>query len=129
MPAPNGHWNIIANGFQGTLDLGVDGLGNVTGKLEIDAPNVEKITGFWDEPEQRLYFQRDVTVAKGSPQNYTGYLFAADPPLFQDGHFGPPKQPRFHMLAGSFDGFGTGGSGQRPLFGWVAPGAQGLDLV
>jgi len=28
--------------------------------------------------------------------------------------------PTFRMLAGSFDSYDVGGSGARPLFGWVA---------
>jgi hypothetical protein len=125
MPAPVGHWRIIANGFQGNLDITADAVGNVTGTVEIDAPNVEPIRGFWDEAEQRLVFQRNVQAAGGSPQNYTGYLFSADAPLFQDGRFGGPgNNPAFQMLAGSFDAFGTGGTGQRPLFGWVARQAR-----
>jgi hypothetical protein len=120
MAAPQGHWRIIANGFQGNLDIQVDAQGNVTGSIEIDAPNVDSIKGFWDEAEQRIIFQRFVKAAGGSPQNYTGFLFEAGQPLFQDGTFGPPQHPVFRMLAGSFDAFGTGGSGARPLFGWVA---------
>jgi hypothetical protein len=120
MAAPSGHWRIIANGFQGNLDIQVDAQGNVTGTIEIDAPNVEQVHGFWDEAEQRIIFQRPVKLAGGSPQNYTGFLFLASQPLFQDGIFGPPQHPAFRMLAGSFDAFGTGGSGARPLFGWVA---------
>jgi hypothetical protein len=92
----------------------------VTGTIEIDAPNVEQVQGFWDEAEQRIIFQWPVKLAGGKPQNYTGFLFPASQPLFQDGVFGPPQHPAFHMLAGSFDAFGTGGSGARPLFGWVA---------
>jgi len=45
MAAPNGHWRIIANGFQGNLDIQVDAQGNVTGTIEIDAPNVEQVQG------------------------------------------------------------------------------------
>jgi hypothetical protein len=120
MAAPIGHWRIIANGFQGNLDINVDPQGNVSGTVEIDAPKIDPIKGFWDEAEQRLIFQRAVTAVGGSPQNYTGYLFPAGQPLFQDGTFGPPQHAVFRMMAGSFDAFGTGGSGQRPLFGWVA---------
>ena len=120
MAAPTGHWRIIANGFQGDLNITVDPQGNVGGNVKIDAPNVEPIKGFWDDAEQRLTFQRDVKLANGSPQNFTGFLFLADQPLFQDGTYGPPKHPAFRMLAGDFDAYGTGGSGARPLFGWVA---------
>jgi hypothetical protein len=120
MAVPSGHWRIIANGFQGDLDIQVDALGNVTGTVEIDAPDKDQVQGFWDEAEQRIIFQRPVKHAGGSPQNYTGFLFQASQPLFQDGIFGPPQNPTFRMLAGSFDAFGTGGSGARPLFGWVA---------
>ena len=56
-------------------------------------------------------------AAGGKPQNYTGYLFEASNPLFQDGTFAPPINPTFRMLAGSFDSFDLDGSGARPLFG------------
>ena len=54
MTAPQGHWRIVAAGFQGDLNLTADAQGNIHGTIEIDAPNVEKIHGFWDEAEQRL---------------------------------------------------------------------------
>jgi hypothetical protein len=120
MAAPQGHWRIVANGFQGNLDIQVDAQGNVTGTIEIDAPNVDQIQGFWDEAEQKVVFQRFVKAAGGKPQNYTGFLFPAGQPLFQDGTFGPPQHPAFRMMAGDFDAFGTGGTGNRPLFGWVS---------
>ena len=120
MTAPQGHWRIVANGFQGDLDLTTDALGNVQGTVKIDAPNVEHIHGFWDDAEQRLIFQRPVQNAGGKPQNYTGFLFEASSPLFQDGTYGPPVHPTFRMLAGSFDSYDVGGSGARPLFGWIA---------
>ena len=120
MAAPSGDWHIIANGFKGLLHINpADANGNWTGTIEIDAPNVEQIQGFWDEAEQRIFFQRPVQLAGGRPQNYTGFQFPADASLFNG--FGPPNNPpTFHMLAGTFDAFGTGGSGSRPLFGWVA---------
>lgn len=118
MPAPVGHWRIISSGFQGNLDITADAVGNVSGSVQFDATNVLPIRGFWDEAEQRIIFQFNVG---GSPQNFTGYLFSADAPLFQDGRFGGPgNNPAFLMLAGSFDAFGSGGTGQRPFFGWVA---------
>jgi hypothetical protein len=120
MTAPQGHWRIVAAGFQGDLNLTADPQGNIHGTIEIDAPNVEQIHGFWDEAEQRLIFQRPVQNAGGKPQNYTGFLFPASAPLFQDGTFGPPVNATFRMLAGSFDSYDVGGSGARPLFGWVA---------
>jgi hypothetical protein len=119
MAAPNGHWRIVANGFQGNLDIQV-AQGNVAGTIEIDAPNVDQIQGFWDEDEQKIVFQRFVKTSNGSPQNYTGFLFEAGQPLFQDGTFGQSQHPTFRMMAGYFDAFGTGGNGERPLFGWVA---------
>lgn len=85
MAAPSGHWRVIANGFQGNLDIQVDPHGNVTGTIEIDVPHVEQVHGLWDEAEQRIIFQRPVAVAGGSPQNYTGVEFPASAPLFQDG--------------------------------------------
>ena len=109
-----------SRGFQGDLNLTADSQGNIHGTIKIDAPNVEQIHGFWDEAEQRLIFQRPVQNAGGKPQNYTGFLFPASAPLFQDGTFGPPVNPTFRMLAGSFDSYDVGGSGARPLFGWVA---------
>jgi hypothetical protein len=36
------------------------------------------------------------------------------------GGIGPPVNPAFRMLAGSFDSYHVGGSGARPLFAWVA---------
>jgi len=120
MTAPQGHWRIVAEGYQGDLNLTADPLGNITGTVKIDAPNVEQIHGFWDEAEQRLFFQRPVQNAGGKPQNYTGFLFEAGSPLFQDGTYGPPAHPTFRMLAGSFDSYDIGGSGARPLFGWIA---------
>jgi hypothetical protein len=110
----------VAAGFQGDQNLTADAQGNIHGTIKIDAPNVEQIHGFWDEAEQRLIFQRPVQNAGGKPQNYTGFLFPASAPLFQDGTFGPPVNPTFRMLAGSFDSYDVGGSGARPLFGWVA---------
>jgi hypothetical protein len=106
--------------YQGDLNLTADPQGNITGTVKIDAPNVEQIHGFWDEAEQRLYFQRPVQNAGGKPQNYTGFLFEAGSPLFQDGTYGPPANPTFRMLSGSFDSYDIGGSGARPLFGWIA---------
>lgn len=52
MTAPQGHWRIVASGFVGDLDLTADALGNIVGTVNIDAPNVLQIDGFWDEAEQ-----------------------------------------------------------------------------
>jgi hypothetical protein len=49
MTAPQGHWRIVAAGFQGDLNLTADPQGNIHGTIKIDAPNVEQIHGFWDE--------------------------------------------------------------------------------
>jgi hypothetical protein len=122
MAAPSGDFHILANGYKGILHLDVDASGNVAGYTEIDGPATnptkDPIQGFWDDSEARITFQRFVKAAGGSPQNYTGFQFKADDGLF--GGFGPPIDPSWVMLAGSFDAFGTGGSGAEPFFGWVA---------
>jgi hypothetical protein len=68
MTAPQGHWRIVANGFQSDLNLTADLQENIHGTVKIDAPNVEQIHGFWDETEQRLVFQRPVQNADGKPR-------------------------------------------------------------
>ena len=36
MTAPQGHWRIVAAGFQGDLNLTADAQGNIHGTVEID---------------------------------------------------------------------------------------------
>ena len=48
MTAPQGHWRIVADGFQGDLNLTADPQGNIHGTVKIDAPNVEQIHGSSD---------------------------------------------------------------------------------
>jgi len=118
MAAPDGRWHIVANGFQGDLDLSSDGRGRITGTARIDSPEVDPVLGSWDEGRQRIVFQREVTAADGSPQHYTGHMFEADASFMQGGRYGPPDEPAFRVLAGSFDG--TGASASRPVYAWLA---------
>jgi len=120
MAAPVGRWRIIENGFRGDLDINLGPDGKVYGTTRIDKPYIDPINGAWDEAGQKIVFRRDVTAAGGSAQNYTGFLFEVDAPLFGEGAYGPSQKPKFRMLAGSFDAYGTGGNEARPLYGWVA---------
>jgi hypothetical protein len=115
---PAGHWHIIANGFQGDLDIVLALDDSIGGTIRIDIPTIDPIVGHWSEPEQRIQFRRDVIIAGGTPQNYTGFLFEVDGSLLHDGVYGPPVEPQYRILAGSFDGTGT--STTRPLYGWMA---------
>jgi hypothetical protein len=120
MGSPAGHWRIVANGYQGDLDINCGPDGTITGTVRIDSPNVDPINGTWDEAGQRLTFRREVTAADGSPQTHTGFLFLADAPLFRDDAYGPAQRPTLRVLTGSFDAYGTGGTAARPFYGWVA---------
>jgi hypothetical protein len=118
--APVGRWRIIVNGFRGDLDINCGLDGRIYGTTRIDKPYIDPINGVWDEAGQKIVFRRNVTAAGGSAQNYTGFLFEVDAPLFKEGTYGPSQKPKFRMLVGSFDAYGTGGSEARPLYGWVA---------
>ncbi|MGK8558577.1 hypothetical protein [Nocardia gipuzkoensis] len=115
---PAGHWHIIANGFQGDLDIVITADGGVGGTIRIDVPTFDPIVGVWSESEQKIQFRRDVLVAHGTSQNYTGFLFEADESLLREGDYGRAVAPKYRVLSGSFDGIGT--SATRPLYGWLA---------
>lgn len=100
---PLGQWKANANGFQGTLTIdSVDGSGNVKATFNFGKP--EKLFGLWDESGRKLTLVRDSSPGQMSAiQVYTGYLMAGK------------------ALAGSFEAFaGTGGTGVRNVFGWLA---------
>jgi hypothetical protein len=118
MKVPAGHWHIIANGHQGDLNIAYTPDGSIAGTTRIDLPTIDPIIGLWSEAEQKIQFQRDVLLASGIPQNYTGFLFDADGTLLEEEVYGPPVEPKYRILVGSFDGTGTGIT--RPLYGWMA---------
>ena len=120
MSEPIGRWNINANGFRGHIDINGDGNGNLTGTVDID-PNVQdQLQGVWNEAGQEITFNR-VMNRNGQTiiQTYAGHLFLTNEPVFGD-QGGPPPNPTFRLLAGEFDGIGSGAANGRGFFGWVA---------
>ena len=106
MGAPNGSWNINANGFAGTLFIeGVDPQGNLLPNSTVFG---NPIIGFWDDFSQRIMFMR--IIASNDPstfQIFTGYYMAGQPGIAD-------------ALAGSFEAFrGTGANAQRVTYGWL----------
>jgi hypothetical protein len=103
MSLPTGSWTINGNGVAGTMSIdSVDANGNVKGTVYGDA-----IQGFWDEPTQKLTFERVANPPDPSTmQFYVGYAF-------QDGGA--------LTIAGSFQAFsGSGANPMRSVFGWFA---------
>ncbi len=96
-------WDFDGNGFLGTLNLTVDGLGNVTGTVFGDP-----IQGFYNNIANEIMFIRQINgVADPSfAQVYTGYYW---------------QEGALDNLAGSFEGFqASGASAGRHRFGWKA---------
>lgn len=117
MPLKTGTWKINSNGTVGELYISaVEGGGNVTGRVLIDAPRLDDIEGFWNELTQELIFQR--IMKPGDPtalQIYRGFLF--EDPLRVSGVGGSIA----YTLSGYFDAFtGAGGFPQRYQYGWYA---------
>jgi hypothetical protein len=113
MPLPVGVWKIDANGVVGNMEIdSVDGHGNITGTLTIDAPHKDGLAGFWNEASQSIIFQRLMDDAGPTFQLYSGYLFR-DP-------LNNAANP--YSLAGYFEAFGpnSGATAQRPVYGWYA---------
>ncbi|MFY9561420.1 MAG: hypothetical protein WAQ52_14400 [Terriglobales bacterium] len=108
-----GNWDIIANGFQGRLNItSVDAQGNLSGTW-VEGTQTSQIQGYWDEDGKRITFVRTL----GNPstfQVFTGYLFDPGATFCQGGEF---RQ----MMAGSFEFFSsTGGKAARNVGGWAA---------
>ncbi len=114
MSLRTGAWRFDGNGFRGTLNINsVDGQGNVTGTMLVDAPRVDPIRGFWDEASKKITFMRIINAQDPlSIQIFTGFGFDNSRDL--------PTDPTF-FLTGFFEAFqDAGGSAQRSVFGWFA---------
>lgn len=104
-------FNVYANGQTGTLVLGYDAEGGVTGTLF-----GKQVQGFWDSFQRKLTFvvynsYLDVTLN----QVYTGYLTGVSTCRWDE----------TCRLAGTFEAFsGSGGLPQRNVFGWYAHSAK-----
>jgi len=104
-------WYVSANGYTGTMDLGVDSAGNVTGTF-LRNP----VKGFWNDAAGKLTFYRAIggTLASTPPEQiqiYTGYSFGCS--------LGCPSGTWY--LEGYFESFaGTGATATKNLFGWSA---------
>jgi hypothetical protein len=110
MSLPQGTWSINANGFRGVIDFSdFPDPAHLTGKAKIDPGSVDNVDGTWDENTSRITFTRH---GSSGVQNYTGYRFSTNDPMFVlDAEGKSPEQ--FFLLAGTFvDGAAT--------YGWVA---------
>ena len=106
---PVGTWDVNANGFKGVLSIpSIDAQGNLAATSTIFG---QRILGFWNASTQMLTFMRITTASDPTTfQVFTGYLMQPQ-----------PGTGFVVSLAGSFEAFvGTGGSAQRPLYGWYA---------
>jgi hypothetical protein len=108
-----GTWDVIANGFQGRLNIAlIDAQGNLSGTW-VEGTQTSQIQGYWDEDAKRITFVRTL----GNPstfQVFTGYLFDPGATFCQGGEI---RQ----MLAGPFEFFNsTGGKAARNVGGWTA---------
>ena len=104
---PVGTWDVNANGFKGVLSIpSVDAQGNLGANCTIYG---QRIFGFWNASAQMLTFMRIITASDPSTfQAFTGYVMQPQ-----------PGSGFVVSLAGSFEAFGgSGGSAQRPLYGW-----------
>lgn len=105
MALPTGSWNLVANGFDGTLQIDSIGPGGELGGSVFG----QAITGFWDEGSQVITFMRVPPEASGNASVIQVYRGA----FFQQGSIG--------TLSGLFLAFaGTGGTAARSEFGWFA---------
>jgi hypothetical protein len=106
---PVGTWDVNGNGYPGVLSIpSVDAQGNLGANSTIYG---QRIFGFWNASAQMLTFMRTITPSDPTTfQVYTGYLMQPQ-----------PGSGFLVSLAGSFEAFaGSGGSAQRPLYGWCA---------
>jgi hypothetical protein len=110
-------WKINGNGYKGDLVISsVDSAGRVSGTVYGN----EIRDGFWDEDAQKITFTRITQADDPSTfQKYTGYLFKN--PIGSPG----PGEDITYTLAGYFEALsGTGGTPERPLYGWYAQYVQ-----
>lgn len=106
---PVGTWEVIGNGFAGTLVINVDPQGNVTGTIYGDP-----IEGFFDEPSHKIIFVRRIGGDPSIIQVWTGYLWSEGATFCA---FGDIRR----QIAGSFEAFAsTGATPARNVFGWTA---------
>lgn len=106
---PVGTWDVNGNGYPGVLSIpSVDAQGNLGANSTIYG---QRIFGFWNASAQMLTFMRTITPSDPTTfQVYTGYLMQPQ-----------PGSGFLVSFAGSFEAFaGSGGSAQRPLYGWYA---------
>lgn len=88
-PSPEGTWDVVANGYEGTLEISITN-GNVRGSIFGDI-----IEGTWNEFSQEIDFKRYNTPDPNFYQLYTGSQI---------------KQGGRYILVGSFDDHRTDGS-------------------
>ena len=104
-----GNWEVIANGFRGTLNISVDPQGNVTGTIFGDS-----IEGFFDQVSNKIIFVRTFGDDPLDIQVYTGYLWTTGATFCTGGDIR-------NQMAGSFEAFASSGATPgRNVFGWTA---------
>jgi hypothetical protein len=109
----SGTWTINGNGYIGQLVISsVDSTGRLSGTVYGN----DIRDGFWDEDAQKITFTRITQADDPSTfQKYTGYLFWNP--------IGSPQPGRdiTYTLTGYFEALpGSGGTPERPLYGWYA---------
>jgi hypothetical protein len=112
-------WDIIANGFQGKLNISADAQGNIAGTWT-EGTTTTQVKGLWDDRSQKITFVRTL----GSPavtQTYTGYVFNGSNAAFCP----PGSYSLSQTMAGTFQYFqSTGGTSSRNTGGWTARNCQ-----
>jgi hypothetical protein len=103
---PDGEWKVVAHGTNGILNINVETVGTlpsastfaVTGTLQMAPNSTSEIAGTWDATEQLLTFS--VVLFPIDRTTYTGYLFQAGDPLFNEPP-GDPSSLSWNVLAGT----------------------------
>src|SRR5713101_9941524 len=94
-------WDFDSNGFTGTLNVAVDGSGNLTGTVYGNP-----IQGYYNNVSNEMMFVRSIGSSPAQQQIFTGYYW---------------REGALDVLAGSFEGFsGSGASAGRHRFGFKA---------